>query len=84
MSLLSLWVALSPGVLVAQKKAPDILDLGLEALMKIEVDSVFGASGYKQNVSDAPASITIFTADEIQRYGYRTVAVSCAIRPGST
>jgi len=50
------------------------MDMSLEDLMNVEVDSVYGASGYKQKVSDAPASITIITADEIRRHGYRTLA----------
>ena len=35
---------------------------------------VYSASRYAQDVSEAPASVTIITADEIQRYGYRTLA----------
>jgi len=53
---------------------PDVMDMSLEDLMKVDIDSVYGASGYKQKVSDAPASITIITGDEIKRYGYRTLA----------
>ncbi|HMD87423.1 MAG TPA: TonB-dependent receptor [Terriglobia bacterium] len=53
---------------------PNLMDMGLEDLMKVEIDSVYGASGYKQKVADAPASITIITADEITRHGYRTLA----------
>src|SRR6185436_5271896 len=33
-----------------------------------------GASGFKQKVTEAPASITIITSDDIQKYGYRTLA----------
>jgi len=55
-------------------QTPDLMSMSLEQLMTVEVDSVYGASGYKQKVSDAPASITVITADEIRRYGYRTVA----------
>lgn len=53
---------------------PDLMDMSLEDLMKVDIDSVYGASGYKQKVMDAPASITIITADEIRRYGYQTLA----------
>ena len=42
--------------------------------MSLRIDSVYGASGFKQKVTEAPASITIITSEEIQRYGYRTLA----------
>ena len=42
--------------------------------MRIDIDSVYGASGFKQKVAEAPASVTIITSEEIQRYGYRTLA----------
>ncbi len=35
---------------------------------------VFSASRYAQNASEAPASVTIITADEIRQQGYRTLA----------
>ena len=60
----------------AQKKDenPSLLDMSLEDLMAVEIDSVYGASGFKQKVTEAPASVTIITSEEIQRYGYRTLA----------
>ena len=42
--------------------------------MSLRIDSVYGASGFKQKVTEAPASVTIITAEGIQRYGYRTLA----------
>jgi outer membrane receptor for ferrienterochelin and colicins len=53
---------------------PNLLDKSLEDLMSIEVDSVYGASGFTQKITEAPASVTIITSEEIQRYGYRTLA----------
>lgn len=49
----------------------DLSKLSLEELMKIQVS---GASKYSQLASEAPASITIVTAEEIARFGYRTFA----------
>ena len=48
--------------------------MSLEDLMSVEIDSVYGASGFKQKVTEAPASVTIVTSDEIQKFGYRTLA----------
>jgi outer membrane receptor for ferrienterochelin and colicins len=75
-SLILVLVVGAPGRLLAQdNQAPaDLMDLSMEELMKVEVDSVYGASGYKQKVTEAPASVTIITAGDIQRYGYRTLA----------
>lgn len=60
----------------AQAKAatPNVLDMSVEDLMSIEIDSVYGASGFKQKVTEAPASVTIITSDDIQKHGYRTLA----------
>jgi outer membrane receptor for ferrienterochelin and colicins len=48
--------------------------MSLEQLMEIQVNTVFGASKFLQKVTEAPASISIVTSEDIRRYGYRTLA----------
>ena len=62
------------GIAQNPKPLPDLTEMSLEDLMEIEVDSVYGASKYLQKVTQAPASISIVTAEDIQKYGYRTLA----------
>ena len=55
--------------------ALDSLDTtGDASLLFQEIPSIFGASKYEQKVTEAPASVSIVTAEEIRRYGYRTLA----------
>ena len=54
--------------------SPDLTQLGIEELMKIEVATVVSASKYKQKVTEAPSSVSIITSGEIKQYGYRTLA----------
>jgi outer membrane receptor for ferrienterochelin and colicins len=74
--MLSLLPLLSSTHALAQDKPanPSLLDDSLEDLMSIKIDSVYGASGFTQKVTEAPASVTIITSDEIQKHGYRTLA----------
>lgn len=61
----------SPVAASTAAAAQEYLDLDLGELMNIKV---YGASQYVQKVTEAPASVTIITADEIKKYGYRTLA----------
>jgi outer membrane receptor for ferrienterochelin and colicins len=55
----------------AQQALPD---LSLEELMRLDPGRVFGASERNQPAIEAPASVSFITAEEIKRYGYRTLA----------
>ncbi len=39
-----------------------------------EIPIVYGASKYEQKATDAPSSVTVITAEDIKKYGYRTLA----------
>lgn len=50
--------------------------------MSIEVATVNAASKFDQKVTSAPSYVTVITAEEIQRYGYRTLAEILESVPG--
>lgn len=79
---------LVPGILIALAQIPsaaaglladstadlELADLSLERLMEVRIEKVIGASKFEQKVTQAPASVTVVTGDEIARMGHRTVA----------
>jgi outer membrane receptor for ferrienterochelin and colicins len=56
------------------QQVTDLSELSIEDLMQIQVETVTGASKYQQLVTEAPASVTIITSDEIQQHQYRSLA----------
>src|SRR5580658_3787428 len=63
----------------AQQTAKDLSDASLQELSNIQV---YSASKHMQSASDAPASVTVVTADEIHKYGYRNLADILRSVPG--
>jgi iron complex outermembrane receptor protein len=57
-------------------------EISLEGLLKMEIPIVEGASKYKQKITEAPASVTVISADEIKKYGHRTLADVLRSVPG--
>ncbi len=52
--------------------APEALVNDANSQLFEEIPSVYSASKYEQKTTKAPASISIVTADEIKKWGYRT------------
>ncbi len=52
----------------------DLTSLPLEALMNLDVPKVFAASKVEQKATEAPASVTVVSSDDIKKHGYRTLA----------
>ncbi|MBI5386741.1 MAG: TonB-dependent receptor [Verrucomicrobia bacterium] len=48
--------------------------LSLEELMELKVATVYAASKREQKTTEAPASVSIVTSDDIQKFGHRTLA----------
>jgi outer membrane receptor for ferrienterochelin and colicins len=48
--------------------------MSIEKLLTVQIDSVYSSSKFQQKVTEAPASVTIISAEEIQKFGYQTLA----------
>src|SRR5580693_8521813 len=65
-----------------QSPSKDLGELSLEDLMEVHVDTVYGAAKFEQKITEAPSSVTIVSADQIRKYGYRTFADILRSMPG--
>lgn len=55
---------------IAQGRDQDIQDVSLDSLLNTEIST---AAKYSQKINEAPASVTIITSEDIERYGHRTL-----------
>lgn len=55
---------------------------GGEAILFQDIPAVYGASKYEQKRNEAPAAVSIITSEEIDKYGYRTLADILRSVPG--
>ena len=69
-----LWQAIPAETANGAEQPDELLQVPLEQLLEIEVEKVYSASRFEQNVTEAPASVSIVTADDIKKSGYRTLA----------
>lgn len=60
----------------------ELSELSLEQLMQVKVEKVVTASRFSQSVTEAPASMSVVTGDDIRKYGYRTLADLLRSVPG--
>lgn len=76
----SLWALVGVGTVTADSDRLAILEL--EELMRVPVESVSGVSKYEQTIRRAPAGVTVFTAEDFRRHGWRTLADALRAAPG--
>jgi outer membrane receptor protein involved in Fe transport len=64
-------LCLPPARAAAQATDPPPAGSSLDDLLEVKIS---GAAKYDQTARQAPASVTIITSEDIERYGYRTLA----------
>jgi iron complex outermembrane receptor protein len=59
-----------PGTIYAQADGHNVHEISLEELLSVKIST---ATKYEQTISEAPASVTIITSEDIERYGFQTL-----------
>ena len=81
-STLSALVITTLTCLPAVAKVPDVSELSIEELLQVEI--VTSASKFSQKITEAPSAVRVITAEEIRRYGWRTLGDALSSLPGIT
>ena len=61
------------------KQLNELTSMPLESLLNMEVQT---ASKFRQNISEAPSSVSVISANDIKTFGWRTLAEILASLPG--
>ncbi len=69
--LLCIAICFNPHTGTAQESVQDIQALSLDSLLNMQIST---AAKYEQTIGEAPASVTIITSEDIEQYGYLTLA----------
>ncbi|HZT78001.1 MAG TPA: Plug domain-containing protein [Vicinamibacterales bacterium] len=72
--LLALTLPLATATVARAQDAPPVSSMSIEQLLDIDLDQVYSASRFLQDVRRAPASVTIITSSDIKTFGYQTLA----------
>lgn len=72
-------VGILTGIMFAQSPVAQVDE---QSLLFTDVPSVLTASRYPQPITRAPASVDVITAEQIKKYGWRTVAAMLGSLPG--
>ncbi len=60
----------------------NLLEMDFEQLLDVEVSEVYGASKVQQKTTQAPSSVSIISAKDIKKFGYKTVGDAVASQSG--
>jgi outer membrane receptor for ferrienterochelin and colicins len=59
-----------------------LVEMDLQELMNVEIPTVYAASRRSESATNAPSSITVITAEDIKKFGYRNIKEALQSVPG--